>query len=119
MCALAHFKASRLPRRVPGLVANKSAEGDVVLLRNKQQSIHEGNLVKLDPSKKTETHKGAISHAEIIGKEPRQVVQSSKGVAYRIHEPTLAEYVRLTPRLVTPVRLPQLVAAPCRVKELG
>jgi hypothetical protein len=32
-------------------------------------------------------------------------VRSSKGYEYRVYEPTLAEYVRLTPRLVTPVRL--------------
>jgi tRNA (adenine57-N1/adenine58-N1)-methyltransferase len=79
-------------------------EGDTVLLRDKKDTI-DGTLLKLQAAKTTHTHRGVISHADIIGKEPRQIVQSSKGFQYRVHEPTLAEYVRLTPRLVTPVRL--------------
>lgn len=78
-------------------------EGDVVLLRDKKDASHDGTLIKLHASKTTGTHRGAIKHADIIGKETRQIVQSSKGSSYRIHEPTLAEYVRLTPRLVTPI----------------
>jgi tRNA (adenine57-N1/adenine58-N1)-methyltransferase len=58
----------------------------------------------LQASKVAHTHRGVIKHEEIIGKEPRQLVVSSKGSSSRIHEPTLAEYVRLTPRIVTPVR---------------
>lgn len=79
-------------------------EGDVVLLREKKDTV-DGRLVKLQASKSTHTHRGVIEHANVIGKEPRQIVRSSKGSEYRVHEPTLAEYVRLTPRLVTPVRL--------------
>jgi tRNA (adenine57-N1/adenine58-N1)-methyltransferase len=74
-----------------------------VLLREKKDA-HDGRLVTIRASKTTQTHRGVIKHADIIGKEPRQIVQSNKGAAYRIVEPTLAEYVRLTPRLVTPVR---------------
>lgn len=81
------------------------ADGDVVILREKRDASHDGTLIKLQSSKTTGTHRGTIEHSNIIGKQPRQVVQSSKGTTYRIHEPTLAEYVRLTPRLVTPVRL--------------
>jgi tRNA (adenine57-N1/adenine58-N1)-methyltransferase len=33
----------------------------------------------------------------------RDLVQTAKGVEYRIHEPTLADYTDLSPRLVTPV----------------
>ncbi|KAF1940500.1 S-adenosyl-L-methionine-dependent methyltransferase [Clathrospora elynae] len=77
-------------------------EGDVVLLREKKDT-HDGALVKLQASKTTGTHRGIIKHADIIGKEPRQIVNSNKGCPYRVHEPTLAEYVRLTPRLVTPL----------------
>lgn len=65
----------------------------------------DGKLVKLQASKSTHTHRGVIEHVNVIGREPRQIVRSSKGFEYRVHEPTLAEYVRLTPRLVTPVRL--------------
>ncbi|KAF2132119.1 S-adenosyl-L-methionine-dependent methyltransferase [Dothidotthia symphoricarpi CBS 119687] len=77
-------------------------EGDYVLLREKRDT-HDGTLIKLKSSKTTVNHRGIIEHADILGKKPRQLVQSSKGISYRIHEPTLAEYVRLTPRLVTPI----------------
>lgn len=76
-----------------------------MLLKEKKNASHEGLLVKLQAAKQTQTHRGNIAHADVIGKELRQLVHSSRGNAYRIHEPTLAEYVRLTPRLVTPVRL--------------
>lgn len=80
-------------------------EGDTVLLRDKKDSsTQDGTLLKLQAAKTTHTHRGVIEHANIIGKERRQIVRSSKGFEYRVHEPTLAEYVRLTPRLVTPVR---------------
>jgi tRNA (adenine57-N1/adenine58-N1)-methyltransferase len=77
-----------------------------VILRDKKDASNEGTLVKLQASKSAHSHRGVIQHADIIGKEPRQLVRSSKGSSYRIHEPTLAEYVRLTPRLVTPVCSP-------------
>jgi tRNA (adenine57-N1/adenine58-N1)-methyltransferase len=73
-----------------------------VLLREKKE-VRDGRLVTLQASKSTGTHRGVIKHADVIGKEPRQVVQSNKGATYRVVEPTLAEYVRLTPRLVTPI----------------
>jgi tRNA (adenine57-N1/adenine58-N1)-methyltransferase len=76
-----------------------------VLLRDKKSLYHEGRLLRLRASKEANTHKGTIKHNDVIGKEPRQLVQSHKGVSFRLHEPTLADYVRLTPRLVTPVRL--------------
>ncbi|KAF1838717.1 hypothetical protein BDW02DRAFT_636148 [Decorospora gaudefroyi] len=44
-----------------------------------------------------------IDHADIIGKSSRQLVLSAKGTAFRILEPSLAEYVKLTPRIVTPI----------------
>ncbi|RMZ72259.1 trna (adenine-n(1)-)-methyltransferase [Pyrenophora seminiperda CCB06] len=77
-------------------------QGDVVLLREKRDT-HDGRLVTLKATKSTHTHRGIVQHADVIGKEPRQIVQSSKGATYRVIEPTLAEYVRLTPRLVTPI----------------
>ncbi|KAK1909331.1 hypothetical protein P3342_011410 [Pyrenophora teres f. teres] len=77
-------------------------EGDVVLVREKRHN-RDGRPVKLKATESTHNHRGAIKHADIIGKETRQTVQSSKGGTYRVVEPTLAEYVRLTPRLVTPI----------------
>lgn len=73
------------------------------MLRGKKEIV-DGTLLKLQATKTTHSHRGVISHANIIGTEARQIVRSSKGYEYRVYEPTLAEYVRLTPRLVTPVR---------------
>jgi tRNA A58 N-methylase Trm61 len=79
-------------------------EGDVVLLREKKwDPSHDGILLNLGASKELSTHRGKLKHAEIIGKNVRQVVETARGHGYRIHEPTLAEYVRLSPRLVTPI----------------
>lgn len=75
-----------------------------MLLRDKRDAPNDGTLIKLQASKTKTTHKGTIKHADIIGKEPRQRVLSSTSATYRIFDPTLAEYVRLTPRIVTPVR---------------
>jgi tRNA (adenine57-N1/adenine58-N1)-methyltransferase len=73
-----------------------------VLLREKKEA-RDGRLVTLHASKTTGTHQGVVKHADVIGKRPRQVVSSHRGAAYRVVAPTLAEYVRLTPRLVTPI----------------
>ncbi|KAF2000233.1 S-adenosyl-L-methionine-dependent methyltransferase, partial [Amniculicola lignicola CBS 123094] len=79
-------------------------EGDVVLLRDKKDAGHEGILVRLKkPTDAVSTHRGNIAHADILGKHARQIVQTTKHTQYRIHEPTLADYVRLTPRIVTPI----------------
>ena len=48
---------------------------------------------------------GDISHSEIIGKNERDLVNSSKGKGFRVNLPTLAEYITMTPRIVTPVSL--------------
>ena len=75
-----------------------------MLLRQKRDNSHEGILLKLRASKELTNHHGKLPHSDIIGKHVRQIVQTNRGQQYRIHEPTLAEYVRLSPRLVTPVR---------------
>jgi hypothetical protein len=46
---------------------------------------------------------GFVQADDILGLSPRGVVRSSKGVEYRIHEPTLSNYTKYSPRLVTPV----------------
>lgn len=80
-------------------------EGDIVILRPKRgpSATHDGLLVKLNPTKTVSTHQGVLEHTDILGKEPRQTVYTSRGAAYRVHEPTLAEYVRLSRRIVTPI----------------
>jgi tRNA (adenine57-N1/adenine58-N1)-methyltransferase len=87
---------------LPHDLAHSYAEGDVVLLREKS-TAHDGTLFKLQASGTAHSHRGVVKHGDIIGKEPRQVVVSNRNSSFRIHVPTLAEYVRLTPRLVTPV----------------
>ncbi|KAI5203480.1 hypothetical protein AUEXF2481DRAFT_1598 [Aureobasidium subglaciale EXF-2481] len=78
-------------------------ERDIVILRQKS---NQDNIIvskPLNPANKINTHKGDISHADIIGKSPRDLVTSSAGHDYRIHTITLAEYVSMTRRLVTPI----------------
>ncbi|CAI6335877.1 unnamed protein product [Periconia digitata] len=77
-------------------------ERDYVLLKKKRGYDDQGTLCKLKSGHSYHNHFGVIHHNDIIGKEPRQVVKCGSN-EYRIHEPTLADYVRLTPRLVTPI----------------
>lgn len=98
----AHCPFALLP---PVLLLTTDPEGDIVLVHDKRTSGHDGDLFKLRAWKQLKTkHSGTIEHADMIGKEPRQVVYSSKNIPFRINEPSLADYVRLTPRIVTPVR---------------
>jgi len=53
--------------------------------------------------KTCETYRGLISHEDIIGKRPRDIVATRKGVKFRITFPTLEEYILSVRRLVTPV----------------
>lgn len=52
-----------------------------------------------------ELSRGHILHNDIIGKESSKpfFARSSKGRLFRIEQPTLAQYITLTPRVVTPV----------------
>ncbi|KAL1630755.1 hypothetical protein SLS54_000626 [Diplodia seriata] len=79
------------------------AEGDVVLLRDTSRPRNQGVLTKpLKPDGVIENHRGRIPHSDIIGKRIRDTVRTTK-TEYRIQEPTLDEYVRMTPRIVTPI----------------
>lgn len=62
----------------------------------------------LRPGLKVQSKWGSIPHDSLIGKSARDVVASSTSREFRIHIPTLEEYVTLTPRLVTPVGLIQI-----------
>ncbi|KAL9105111.1 MAG: hypothetical protein Q9163_000029 [Psora crenata] len=74
--------------------------GDRVLLRDKDK-VH---LTKpLRSEGRTTTHHGIFHHGDIIGKQSRDIVKSHKGTALRVYLPTLAEYVAMIPRIVTPV----------------
>src|SRR5690606_1593420 len=49
------------------------------------------------------THQGNIPHSSIIGKSVREIIMTHKGKPYRLHTPTLEEYVSKVKRLVTPI----------------
>jgi tRNA (adenine57-N1/adenine58-N1)-methyltransferase len=81
-------------------------ENDIVLLKARNDS-------KLAPLLTTPLKAGEIIHFkdhkwklrtdDVIGKPFRDTVRSPKGSSYRIYKPTLADYVTLSPRKVTPV----------------
>ncbi|KAI9656572.1 MAG: hypothetical protein M1821_004779 [Bathelium mastoideum] len=79
-------------------------EGDIVLLRPKLKPSTRALLTKpLRKDVPIYTSKGVISQSQIIGARVRDVITSHTQNDFRIHEPTLAEYVNLTPRIVTPI----------------
>ncbi|KAI9724887.1 MAG: hypothetical protein M1812_000163 [Candelaria pacifica] len=82
------------------------SEGDIVLLRQTSRDNPSPILSKpLSHGTKIHSHQGTLNHSDVIGKRVRDGVSFSRGrgVVQRIHWPTLAEYVELTPRIVTPV----------------
>ena len=84
--------------------------GDRVLLQLKGKGVF--MTKKLNPKSTTTFQTSSVKHAEIIGKKSRDTVESSRGHDIRAYLPSLAEYVTLTPRMVTPVSLP----FPCRIR---
>lgn len=78
-------------------------ERDIVILRQKNNQDNVIVSKPLNSANKINTHKGDIFHADIIGKSPRDLVTSTAGHDFRLHTITLAEYVSMTRRLVTPV----------------
>ncbi|PNS13897.1 hypothetical protein CAC42_1388 [Sphaceloma murrayae] len=77
---------------------------DLVLLRPLGRGNSDGKLTKpLSTDGKIEGHKGTIRHSDIIGKRPRDIVQSTTGTKFRVHDVSLSDYVRLSRRLVTPI----------------
>lgn len=76
-------------------------EGDRVLLRYKNEALRLTN--PLNQQGTTTTRFGDVEHKNLIGKQVRDIVITSKRWELRAHLPTLDEYVCMTPRLVTPV----------------
>jgi tRNA (adenine57-N1/adenine58-N1)-methyltransferase len=76
----------------------------MVLIKRIGSRVDDGYLITLNSSQRADTHRGTIPHAEIIGRGSGQVVRSHVGKQFRVFEPSLAEYVTLSRRLVTPVR---------------
>ena len=78
-------------------------EGDRILLRVKDESKTPLFTKPLRPGKTIVSRWGSIGHEALIGRGARDVVMTSTGRELRIHIPSLHDYVKLTPRLVTPV----------------
>lgn len=85
-------------------------EDDRVLLRLKSDRDAPALLTPpLKPGGRLHTHRGVLSHDNIIGKHARSTVWTEPvrsgraGQEYRIFDVSLADYVRLTGRLVTPI----------------
>ena len=94
-------------------------EDDLVLLRRKDDRAAPPILTRpLKAGRRVESHRGVVRHDDIIGKRARDIVsvlpkrhrdgkdargRQEQSQEYRLYEPTLDEYVRLTRRLVTPI----------------
>lgn len=84
-------------------------EGDTIILRPAlatPSSTSEPILTHLhytSTKRVIKTPRGSIPKSRILGKQIRDVVYTTKGIPYRIHEVTLDEYVRLSERIVTPI----------------
>lgn len=91
-------------------------EDDVVILRSATGHSASRPILteplKAGQGKNIKVYKNRIPHEDILGKHVRSVVGENGKWPYRIHEPTLDEYVKLTPRMVTPVgsRLPFILS---------
>ncbi|MDQ3714863.1 MAG: tRNA (adenine-N1)-methyltransferase [Actinomycetota bacterium] len=71
------------------------AVGDRVQLTDPKGRLH---TVVLEPGKSFHTHRGAISHDDLIGYDEGRVVMSTSGTGYLALRPLLADYVLSMPR---------------------
>ncbi|PGH11630.1 hypothetical protein AJ79_04770 [Helicocarpus griseus UAMH5409] len=75
-------------------------EGDRVYIDGKRSPTLTKPLKK---DYETPVARGVLKHNDIIGKRSRDRIQAYKGPSYRVSQPTLKDYIELTPRHVTPV----------------
>ena len=78
-----------------------SAAGDRVLLRYRDKDPQ--LTASLARGSVTSNHLGVFKHEDILGKRAGESVRSHNGRRMQIKIPSLAEYITLTPRMVTPV----------------
>ncbi len=69
--------------------------GDRVQLTDPKGRLH---TVVLEAGKSFHTHRGAISHDDLIGRDEGRVVMSTSGTGYLALRPLLADYVMSMPR---------------------
>ncbi|KAL1311175.1 hypothetical protein AAFC00_001372 [Neodothiora populina] len=94
----------RTSRRTYASAFSPFAENDLVLVRPKADPSATPILTKpLTADRRIETHRGTVSHNDIIGKSSRDLVRSSSGAEFSLHHVSLGEYVTLSKRLVTPI----------------
>ena len=60
---------------------------------------------RLEIDGKTEFSQGIINHSDLIEKLSPKRIKTHKDHAVEARLPTMAEYITMTPRLVTPVRI--------------
>lgn len=90
----------------------------MALSKKPMANIHASSIVSrpLSPDGKTPVEgirysgrwkrgQDSVAMNDLIGKAERSVVTSAKGEKYMLHEPTLADYITLCDRVVTPVRV--------------
>lgn len=82
-------------RNEPPLDRRHFAVGDRVQLTDPKGRLH---TVVLEPGKSFHTHRGAISHDDLIGHDEGRVVLSTSGTGYLALRPLLADYVMSMPR---------------------
>ncbi|GAA2594227.1 tRNA (adenine-N1)-methyltransferase [Winogradskya consettensis] len=84
--------------------------GDRVQLTDPKNRMH---TIVLEPGKEFHTHRGALSHDELIGLPDGSVVVSAGGTAYLALRPLLSDYVLSMPRgaqVIYPKDAAQIVA---------
>ncbi len=83
------------PARRPARPSGPLRPGDRVQLTDPKGRLH---TVVLEPGRAFHTHRGAVSHDDLIGRPEGVVVTASSGTPYLALRPLLADYVLSMPR---------------------
>ncbi|EPS38708.1 hypothetical protein H072_7508 [Dactylellina haptotyla CBS 200.50] len=96
----------RAGRRHKSSNASITKEGDCLYLKPRSSLARARDsffLPKIKPGEKTVTHKGNISHDDLIGRRVRDIVKTHTGSEYLVTFPTMDEYIVNAERIVTPI----------------
>lgn len=104
-CFLNRTSRARLSTRtVFSPTTSPFREGDTAILVNIDKPDAEPFLSKpLRRDGTLQCHRGNFAHNDILGQHPRALISSTNGSKARLLHPTLAQYVRMTTRIPTPV----------------
>lgn len=78
-------------------------EGDIVIAKQERDPTRAYLSKPLRRGDRLSTHRGDMKHDDIIGRLPRDAVRTNTDQLYRLHHPSLEEYVTRVKRLVTPI----------------